>query len=163
MIRRKERCVMNRADFVHKIAVNLRENGLKKPVRAPRQTFHISDDEGNSKDFVIKAAQRSYIYTEEDVRRVIDAACEELAEALKVGDCVTINGYGTIGLRYRKERQTKSRVEPHDMITVPAHHVCKLNAGKYLQVAAKIYDMNEKDAAKEIGYRYDELLPDDDE
>lgn len=154
---------MNRSDFVHKIAVNLRENNLKKPVRSPRQVFHISDDEGNSKDFVIKPAQRSYIYTEEDVKRVIDAACEVLAEALKVGDCVTLTGYGTIGLRYRKERRTRSRQEPHDMIVLPGHNVVKLNAGKYLQVAAKIYDMNTKDAAREISYRYDDLLPDDDE
>ena len=51
---------MNRSEFARKIAKNLRENNLKKPVRAPKQVFHISDDEGNVKDFVIKAAQRSY-------------------------------------------------------------------------------------------------------
>lgn len=154
---------MNRMEFVHKVTTNLRENNLKKPVRSPKQVFHISDDEGNTKDFVIKAAQRSYIYTEEDVRRVIDAALEELVEALKVGDCVTVNGYGSIGLRYRKERRTKSRQEPHEMIVVPGHHVPKLNAGKYLQVAAKIYDMNSADAAREIKYRYDDLMLENDE
>lgn len=152
---------MNRSEFARKIAKNLRENNLKKPVRAPKQVFHISDDEGNVKDFVIKAAQRSYIYTEDDAKRFIDAACEVLADALKEGDCVTINGYGTIGLRYRKERRTRSRQEPHDMIVVPGHNVVKLNAGKHLQIAAKIYDMNAADAAREIKYRYDDLLSGD--
>lgn len=154
---------MNRMEFVHKVATNLRENNLRKPVRSPRQVFHISDDNGNTKDFVIKAAQKSYIYTEDDVRRVIDAALEELVEALKVGDCVTVNGYGTIGLRHRKERRTRSRKEPHDMIVVPAHNVPKLNAGKYLQIAAKIYDMNSADAARETKYRYDDLIAENDD
>ena len=152
---------MNKLDFVHKITVNLRENNMKKPVRSPRQVFHISDDDGNSKDFVIKAAERSYIYTEEDVKRILDAALEELANALQDGDDVNITGYGSIGLKFRKERRMKNGLDVNgEYITLPGHNVPKLFAGKRLKVAAKIFDMKSEEASQKIGYRYDNLTDD---
>lgn len=152
---------MNKLDFVHKITINLRENNLKKPVRSPRQVFHISDDNGNSKDFVIKATERNYIYTEEDVKRFLDAALEELVIALQSGDDVNITGYGSIGLKFRKERRIKNGLDTgEEYLTLPGHNVPKLFAGKRLKVAAKIYDMNMEESSKEIGYRYDDLTDD---
>ena len=149
---------MNKLDFVHKITVNLRENNMKKPVRSPKQVFHISDDDGNSKDFVIKAAERSYIYTEEDVKRILDAALEELANALQNGDDVNITGYGSIGLKFRKERRMKNGLDINgEYITLPGHNVPKLFAGKRLKVAAKIFDMKSEESSQKIGYRYDNL------
>ncbi len=154
---------MNKAEFIQKVTANLRENNLKKPVRSPRQVFHISDDDGNTKDFVIKAAQREYIYTEEDVRRFVDAALDVIVDAFKVGDDIAMSGYGTLGLKYRKERRVKNGLSPTGEYHVLAgRHVPKLFAGKGLKVAAKIYDMNIADADKSIEYRYDDLTADDD-
>lgn len=44
---------MNRQAFIKNVADLLREKNIKKPISIPKQVFHISDNDGNSKDFTI--------------------------------------------------------------------------------------------------------------
>jgi len=153
---------MNRKDFIRKVTANLRDNNLRKPIRSPRHVFHISDDEGNSKDFIIKANQREYIYTEEDVERFVTAALDVIVDALKDGDNVNFSGYGSIGLKYRKGRHVRNDlVNKGEYLFLPGHNVPKLFAGKQLKIAAKIFDMKTDEANQQIEYRYDDIAPTD--
>jgi hypothetical protein len=45
---------MNRKELVRRAANVMRDNNIKKPVYSQKQVIHISDDDGNTKDFVIK-------------------------------------------------------------------------------------------------------------
>ena len=49
---------MNKIDFIKCVSDVLRTNDIKKPVSIPKQVFHISDDEGNSKDFTVKKTDK---------------------------------------------------------------------------------------------------------
>ncbi|MBP5462526.1 MAG: HU family DNA-binding protein [Lachnospiraceae bacterium] len=98
---------MNRREFVRRIANVMRENNIRKPVSSPKQVFHISDDEGNKKDFVVKKTDKSVLFTVDDVEAVVDACLYVIEESLKRGVPVCIRGVGSLGLKYRKPRATK--------------------------------------------------------
>lgn len=132
---------MNRTEFVHAIANKLREYNLRKPIKSPRHVFHISDDNGNTRDFVIKASEKTYMYTEQDIKNILETAIDVSLDALKVGDEIAIGGYGTLGLKYRKARHT-TQFKTRERIDIPGHHIPTLSFGKSMKAAAKLYDLS---------------------
>lgn len=142
---------MNRKELVRRIAGMMRENNVRKPVSLPKQVFHISDDEGNAKDFVVRKTDKSVLFTAEDVEAVVDTCLLVIEEALKRGEPVTIKGFGTLGLKYRKARATKS-LETGEWVDVEARYVPKFNFGNDLRRCAKIYELSllEKDVSKPL-------------
>lgn len=135
---------MNKRDFVRYVTNNLRENGKKKPIFMPKQVFHISDDEGNSKDFIIKKTDRRVIYTIEDVESVVNACIQVIEDALKRGEQITIHGFGTLGLKYRKGRETRLPTTP-DPVIIEDGYFTKFVAGQNLRLCAKVYEMSLED------------------
>lgn len=146
---------MNRKELVRLASNVMRENSIKKPVYARRQVFHISDDSGNTKDFIIKQSDTGVSYTIEDIDAVLDACIYVIQEALKRGESITVRGFGSLGLNYRKARMTKhpSTGEPVD---IDAHYVPKFVFGNDLKMCAKIYELS-------IGEKLQELPPLDNE
>ena len=51
---------MNRMEFVRRVAQEMRENNMRKPISTPKHVFHISDDEGNSKDLSLENLTNLY-------------------------------------------------------------------------------------------------------
>lgn len=43
---------MTKKDAITLVVEALKQNDVRKPVSFPKQTFHITDDEGNHKDFL---------------------------------------------------------------------------------------------------------------
>lgn len=132
---------MNKRDFVRCVCDTLRESGKRKPISIPKQVFHISDDDGNSKDFVVKKIDKSAIYTIDDVAAVVDACVYVIQDALKHGEPVTFHGLGSIGLHYRKPRKTK-RIGSDDEVIIQGRYVPKLTFGNTLKMCAKIYELS---------------------
>ncbi len=132
---------MNRKELVRRVSNVMRENNIKKPVYLPKQVLHISDDDGNTKDFVVKKNDTGVAYTIDDIEAVIDACIYVVQDALKHGDNVSIRGFGSLGLRYRKARMTKhpSTGEPVD---IDARYVPKFVSGNDLKMCAKIYELS---------------------
>lgn len=138
---------MNKKELTRKAAEVLRKSSARKTVSLPRQVFHISDDNGNQKDFIVKKADKEVLYTIDDVAIILDALIFAIKESLKVGDPVTIHGFGTFGLRYRKPRQTK-QLGTDDTITIDGRFVPKFSFGNDLRLCAKIYEMSFDDRMK---------------
>jgi nucleoid DNA-binding protein len=138
---------MNKKSFIREISDVLKENNIKKPMRTPKKVFHITDDEGNSKDFVIKATDKSAIFTTNDIENIIDAAIHVIEEALKSGDEVNIHGFGNLHLIYRQPRTLKA-VGTEDTITVDGHYIPKFSFGNDLKLCAKMYELSLVDSAK---------------
>lgn len=145
---------MNKSDFVKCVSDVLRTNGIKKPVSIPKRVFHISDDDGNSKDFSVKTTEKSVIFTKNDVNAIIDACVYVAQEALKRGEPITFHGFGTLGLNYRKPRKTKC-VGTDDDVVIDGRYVPKFSFGNDLRLCAKMYELSLKD-------RFSEPLPEDD-
>ena len=73
---------MNRKELVRRIANVMRENDIRKPVSSQKQVFHISDDEGNSKDFVVKKTDKGVLFTYDDVEAVMDTCLAVIGDSL---------------------------------------------------------------------------------
>ncbi len=135
---------MNKIEFVKRTANKLREDGSKKRVGIPKQIFHISDNNGNSRDFSVKSFDRNVMYTIEDVSTIVDACVETMMEAIKHGEEITVRGFGTLGLKLRAARVVK-HVDTGELVEIPAHYVAKFDVGHDLKICAKLYDEALKD------------------
>lgn len=135
---------MNRNELVRLVSHVLRENNIKKSIYAQKHVFHISDDDGNTKDFVIKKNDTEIIFTLEDIDAIISACIYVIEDALKHGDQVSIRGFGSIGLHHRKARVTKHPVTG-EVVDVQARYVPKFVAGSNLKLCAKVYELSKDD------------------
>lgn len=131
---------MVRKDFVKRVVEALHENNIRKPVSSPKQVFHISDDNGNQKDFVVKQTEKTVMYTAPDVENILDAIIQTISEALKSGDTVSIRKFGVFGLKYRKGRSTKLPGDER-VYTVESSYLPKFVCGNDLKMAAKTYQL----------------------
>lgn len=135
---------MNRRDFTRNVANVLRTNNIKKPMHVPKQVFHISDDNGNSKDFSVKATDKSAIFTIDDVDAIIDACIYVIQESLKRGEPVTFSGFGSLGLKYRKPR-IAGKVNTDEKIFIEGRYIPKFSFGNDLRRCAKLYELSLQD------------------
>ena len=139
---------MTKKELVSKATERLRENDERKKVIYPKQTFHITDDEGNRKDFSVRKTDKSVAYTTDDVKKIFEACLEVIIDSLKNGEEVSITGFGTFGLHYRSGRTIGGfHGEQHKM---KAHYVPRFWYGKDLRTSAELYRMSVEDENGEI-------------
>lgn len=139
---------MNKKELIGKTAELLRDNDVKKYVVYPRQTFHISDDEGNRKDFSVRKTDKRVNYTIEDVRNILSACIDVITDSIKRGEEVTVTGFGTLGLHYRGGRTIGGF--DGKLHTMKAHYVPKFWYGKDLRNSAELYRMSIEDENGDI-------------
>lgn len=146
---------MNKRSFVRCVTDKLRDNGDKKPVSIPKQTFTISDNEGNKKTFTVKHRDKTAIYTIDDVEKIVDAALEIICESLQKGEPISFQGFGSLSLKYRKPRETKM-IGTDETRVVPGKYVPKFYAGNDLKLAAKLFEISLDDGMQIAEPVYDE-------
>lgn len=137
---------MNRKELVRRVANVMREKNVRKPVSSPKQVFHISDDEGNTKDFIIRKTDKSVLFTADDVESMVEACLFVIEEAIKRGETVSIRGFGTLGLKYRKPRATK-KLGTDEWVDIDARYIPKFTFGNDLRMCAKVYELSLQDNA----------------
>lgn len=140
---------MNRMELIRATAAAMREKNIRKLVSSPKHVFHISDDEGNKKDFVVRQIDKGVQFTTEDVEAVLDTCMQIIEEAIKRGDPVSIRGFGTLGLKYRKSRVTKMP-GTGERIDVGSRFVPKFTFGNDLRMCAKVYELSLADKQIDI-------------
>lgn len=89
-----------------------------------------------NKDALVDAIAKKNDMSKKDVEVVIDDLTDEITKSIKIGNKVTITGFGTFRLSKRAAReginpQTKARIQ------IPAMNVPKFTAGKALKEAVK--------------------------
>ena len=131
---------MTRAELVKRIATYLHSNNIRKPVHAKRHTFHISDDEGNHKDFHVHQTDKTVMFTMDDINAVLDGYLTVVEDALKHGETVTIRNFGTFGLHYRAPRKAR-HPDTGELIDVPEQYVPKFSFANGLKMAARSYKL----------------------
>ena len=135
---------MNRKELIKRTASLMRETDIKKKIRAKTQVFHISDNNGNSKDFVVKESDRKVLYTEEDVECVLGACVSVIEEALKHGEDVFYCGFGNLGLSYRKPTVGRNP-KTGEIVQVEERFAVKFTPGTDLKMCSKIYTLSRKE------------------
>lgn len=146
---------VNRKGLVRGVAAFLRDNNIRKPVAIPKKTLHISDDDGNVKDIVIKGMDKQAPFTVDDVETIIDTCLYVIQESLKKGEPVTIQGFGSLGLKYRKARSTK-KIGTTERQEIPGRYVPKFSFGNDLRVCAKLYELSLNDVRDEEPNLFDD-------
>lgn len=132
---------MNKKKLITCITKVLHENNARKPVSAQKTILHISDNDGNNSDFVIKKNATGLLFTERDVTVIIDALIAVIEDSIKRGEEISIHGFGTFGTHYRAARQTK-HPESGEIVDIKPHYIPKFTPGKNMKLAAKIYDLS---------------------
>lgn len=139
---------MKRKEFVRSIVDLLKESNIKKSVHVPRHRLYISDDTGTTKAFTVKGADKEIAFTSVDVGAVVDAAIKVILDTLAHGDNVSIKGFGSLGLQYRKERSSK-QVGTGEDILIAGRYVPKFVWGNDLRIAARMFETYLSDKAPE--------------
>lgn len=149
---------MVRRELIRRIADVMRENNIRKPISLPKQVLHVSDDEGHSKDFVVKQEDKEYLYTIKDIEAVLDACRFVIHEAMKKGEKITIHGFGTLSMNYRQPGVVTSFVDG-SKIKVEGHYLPKFTVGNDLKRCGQVYEQYLKDRAA----RAIDPIPDEEE
>lgn len=132
---------MNKKELAERVTGILRDNNIKKPIRTQKHTFHITDDDGNTADFVVKNQDKKVIYTRDDVSVVIDTCLAVIEDSLKHGEELNIRGFGVLGLHKRAPRRAKIP-GTEDWCEVEGRYVPKFYLGNDLRMAARIYELS---------------------
>lgn len=138
---------MNKKELISKTVDILHDNDIRKHVAAQKTVFHISDDSGNKKDFIVKKEERGLLFTSGDVTAIIDACLAIIEDSLKRGEEISIHGFGTLGVHHRAARAT-IHPDTGKIVNIQARYVPKFKFGNRLRMAAKVYDMSLSDRAK---------------
>lgn len=139
---------MNKRELVSRVSNVLRENGVAKPVSSPKKVLHISDDEGNCRDFIVKQVNKKVLFNINDINSIIDACLAVIEDSIKRGEEVSIHGFGTLGVHKRAGRVTKHPIT-QEWVNVDERYVPKFSFGNNLRTAAKLYELSLKDNTKE--------------
>ena len=145
---------MNLKGLASAVTQEMRKDGLRKRVSVPKTVFTISDGNGNEKDFTVKGGDKTVIYTVEDVEAVLETCIEVIKEALKEGEPVQVRGFGKLGVKYFKCRQTNN-LNGEGTVEIKAKYVPKFTIGKDLKTCALIY-------ASKVADKFNGELPIDD-
>lgn len=81
----------------------------------------------------------------------MDACIYVVQEALKRGEPISISGFGTLGLNYRKPRVVK-HPDTDKNVYVNGRYVPKFTFGNDLRMCAKIYELSLDDKISESTY-----------
>lgn len=135
---------MTKKDAITLVVEALKQNDVRKPVSFPKQTFHITDDEGNHKDFFVRKSDKTVMYNKNDVSAVIEAFLQVVEDAMKRGEEIYLHGFGTFGLRLRAARKTKLP-GTDGLVDVKERYVPKFSFGNKLRMAAITYDLSVRD------------------
>lgn len=152
---------MNRKEFARRVASLMREKDIRKPVSVPKQVLHISDDEGNARDFVVRKTDKSVQFTIEDVEAMLDSIIYVIEDSLKHGEEVSIRGFGTLGLHYRKSRKLKHVGTGEDTVA-EARYIPKFAPGHDLRLSAKMYELSLSDVTEPLPVYSDDEYDEED-
>lgn len=132
---------MTKKNLISRVVSVLQNNCVSKKVSSPKQVFHISDDEGNKKDFFVRKTDKKVSFNSSDVAFILDACLLVVEDAIKHGEEVALHGFGTLGLHHRAARKTK-KVGTDEWVDIEARYVPKFVPGNNLKLAAKLYELS---------------------
>lgn len=135
---------MNKGGLIRDVAAVLRRNNVRKDVPPKKHVFYISDDEGNSKKFSVTQQARSVLFSAVDVETILDAAMFIINEAIKRGEPVNLQGFGSFKLRHLKHISVND-FNSDGKIEIPDRYSVKFTPGCDLKNSAAVYGTSIED------------------
>lgn len=122
-------------ELCSRVKKRVKENGYRKDAGGVHTYFYITDQEGNSRRFDVRGRGNKSYLTISDVKAVIDALAEVIADALKDGDSVSIPSIGKFSAKLTDRRL---HVLPNGEEVISAvHPLIKFKISGVLKESAK--------------------------
>lgn len=135
---------MTDKELERRIAEYLRGHDIRKDVRAVKMVLHISDDEGNQKDFAVSKKRTDVLFDRDDIHAFMQAFMSVVTDALTHGEEVRLFNFGAFKLK--KRNATRARhPETKELIDIPAYYYPAFTYASKLKNAAKFYGADEKE------------------
>lgn len=130
------------------VATIMKERGIRKTMATTKHTLHVTDDEGNRADFVLKRKDNTVMFTIEDVETILKICVQSIEAAIQRGDSFSIRGFGKLEVKYREPRRTRD-IETGEWMDVEGRYVPKFTYGSDLRTAARLYEHSLKEGVVE--------------
>lgn len=151
---------MIRKELVQEMLDWLHENDFRKIIRAQKHIFTISDDRGQKKNFIVQESEKRVRYNSEDLNFFFDAFLETVMEAIKRGEEVKIQGFGSFTLYYKKPYTTKNP-RTGGWSSYGDEYKLKFTPAKRLRLGAKVYSLSVKEGKEAKSFIPEPDLEDD--
>lgn len=135
---------MTEKDLAKRIVDILKQNNVRKDVRATRMVLHISDDEGNSKDFVARKPRTDVMFDKNDVLAVVQAFMAAVSNAILNGEEIRMYNFGTFKLKQKAASKAR-HPETRELVDVPAYYYPSFVFSRRLKNAAKLFTASERE------------------
>jgi len=135
---------MNEKELAKRVVDILKDNNVRKDVRATRVVFHISDDEGNSKDFVAKKPRTDVLFDKNDVMAIMQAFMAAVSDAILKGEEIRMYNFGTFKLKQKAASRAR-HPETKELVDVPSYYYPSFVFARRLKNAAKFFTASEQE------------------
>lgn len=134
-------------ELVERVTNKLVENKAFKTTYARKDSFFVSDKEGNVAEFVVRRPGSKLQFVREDVDNMLVALMDVVEEALRNGEAIYLHHFATL---YPHYRQPRSAIHPatKKRVPVPGVWVPKLDAFGRLRTATKLYQLSLENSSK---------------
>lgn len=143
---------MTDKDVAKRITEVLKDNNVRKDVRATRVTFHITDESGTTKDFTVKKPRTDVLFTLNDVRSFLEAFVAVVTDEMLKGGEVRLRDLGIFKARQRAACKVR-HPETREVVDVPAFYYPVFTYATKVRNAVRYYSVYAEDAEK-----YDEEI-----
>lgn len=123
------------------VCAMLKEDDVRKTMNTTRHVLHISDNDGNQTDFILKRQESPVPFYIDDVQIILKYCVQAIKNALQNGDNINIRGFGKLEVKYREARRTKD-IETGEWIDVAGRYVPKFTFGSELRTVARLYELS---------------------
>lgn len=123
------------------VCAMLREDDVRKTMNTTRHVLHISDNDGNQTDFILKRQESAVPFYIDDVQIILKYCVQAIENALQNGENINVRGFGKLEVKYREPRRTKD-IETGEWIDVAGRYVPKFTFGSELRTVARLYELS---------------------
>jgi len=138
---------MNRKELEHVIAQRLRSDGVKKHISFKPDDIYIRLGDGKETKYSLSPIDRGFIYTQADIKNILDVFFEIIGELIGRGENVALSGFGTFFLR--KHKGIMASNFGRGECEVPDRWKVKFSCGEILKRAEKVYNLLQEE--EELG------------
>ena len=135
---------MTEKDLAGRIVEILKENNVRKDVRATRMILHISDDEGHTKDFVAKKPRTDVLFDKRDIVSVLQAFMLAVSDAILNGEEVRMFNFGTFKIK-QKAASKGRHPETKEIFEIPPYYYPTFTYARRIKNATKLYTASERE------------------
>lgn len=136
------------------IARRLKNAGFRKTVDNPSSKIIVIDDNRQRHRIDVERDPREVLYTSKDVECIVEAYIDELVERMRLGETISIIGFGKFVPRFRPSRTGWNPKTGEKIMTEETFSI-KFRPGKRIKLAGKLLANAVRDGSVKMDIKMD--------